>query len=43
MAIKAAGVWYRQSDDPADRAAVDVMIATLDRYHGQADGRFHRG
>ena len=40
MAIKAAGVWYRQSGDPADRAAVDVMIDTLDRYHGQVTGVF---
>lgn len=40
MAIKAAGVWYRQSGDPADRAAVDRMIATLDQYHGQVTGVF---
>ncbi len=40
MAIKAAGVWYRQSGDPADRAAVNRMIDTLDRYHGQVTGVF---
>jgi hypothetical protein len=40
MAIKAAGVWYRQSHDEGDRAAVDRAIAALDRYHGQATGMF---
>ncbi|HEY8745410.1 MAG TPA: beta-L-arabinofuranosidase domain-containing protein, partial [Chloroflexota bacterium] len=40
MAIKAPGVWYRQSGDAADRAAVAQIIATLDRYHGQANGMF---
>jgi uncharacterized protein len=40
MAVKAAGVWYRQSDDTADRDAVYHAIATLDRYHGQVTGVF---
>ena len=40
MAIKAPGVWYRQSGDPADRTAVTQILATLDRYHGQANGMF---
>jgi DUF1680 family protein len=40
MAIKAPGVWYRQSGDPADRAAAGQIIATLDRFHGQATGVF---
>lgn len=40
MAIKAGGVWYAQSHDPRDRAAVYRMIDTLDRYHGQATGVF---
>lgn len=40
MAVKASGVWFRQSGDPADRAAVDRLIAALDRYHGQATGVF---
>lgn len=33
-------VWSRQSADPADRAAAAAMIATLDRFHGQATGMF---
>jgi len=40
MAIKAPGVWYRQSGDEAERAAVRQIIATLDAYHGQATGVF---
>lgn len=40
MGIKAPGVWYRQSGDPADRAAAGQIIATLDRFHGQATGLF---
>ena len=40
MAIKAPGVWSRQSGDPGDREAVDRMIAELDRWHGQATGVF---
>jgi len=40
MAIKAAGVWYRQTGDDADRQAVYAAIDTLDRYHGQAAGGF---
>lgn len=40
MGVKAPGIWYRQSGDPADRDAVTQMIATLDRYHGQATGMF---
>mgnify|MGYP005843779715 CR=1 FL=1 len=40
MAIKASGVWYRQSRDEGDRRAAHEMIETLDRYHGQATGVF---
>ena len=40
MAIKQPGVWLRQSHDPADQAAVFQIIATLDRFHGQATGVF---
>ncbi len=40
MAVKAPGVWYRQSGDPADREAVYWIIGELDRYHGQATGVF---
>ena len=40
MAVKTAGVWYRQSGDPADREGAAKAIAELDRYHGQATGLF---
>jgi DUF1680 family protein len=40
MAVKAAGTWWRQSGDPADRAAVHRAIDVLDRYHGQVTGVF---
>jgi len=40
MAIKASGVWWRQSGDDGDRAAVRQIIETLDAYHGQATGVF---
>jgi DUF1680 family protein len=40
MAVKAPGVWYRQSNDPEDRAAATRIISQLDRYHGQATGMF---
>lgn len=40
MGAKTPGVWFRQSGDPADRDAAAAMIATLDRYHGQATGMF---
>ncbi|MBA3947636.1 MAG: glycoside hydrolase family 127 protein [Herpetosiphonaceae bacterium] len=40
MAIKAPGVWYRQSADAGDHDAVGQMIGMLDRYHGQATGMF---
>lgn len=40
MAIKTPGIWYRQSGDEADRAAVWQIIHTLDQYHGQATGVF---
>lgn len=40
MALKTPAVWYRQSGNEQDRAAAAQMIATLDRYHGQATGMF---
>jgi len=40
MAVKAAGVWYRYSKDPEDRAALFRMIDTLDLHHGQVTGIF---
>lgn len=40
MAIKAPGVWSRQSHDAADRAASLQAIAVLDEFHGQATGVF---
>jgi uncharacterized protein len=40
MALKAPGVWSRQSRDPADREMVFRMLALLDRHHGQATGIF---
>ena len=40
MAIKAPGVWYRQSGDERDRQGSLRIIETLDTYHGQATGIF---
>jgi len=40
MAIKAPGVWYRQSRNAADRDAVFHCLDTLDRFHGQVTGVF---
>jgi hypothetical protein len=40
MAVKAHGLWWRQSGDPQDRDAVYDMIAKLDRYHGMVTGVF---
>jgi DUF1680 family protein len=40
MALKQPGVWYRLSHDLADRDAISQILATLDRYHGQATGLF---
>jgi DUF1680 family protein len=40
MAIKASGVWYRQSGREEDRRAVYEAMETLDAYHGQATGMF---
>jgi len=40
MAVKAPGVWYRQSAAPADRQDVYLMLDLLDRYHGQVTGVF---
>jgi len=39
MAIKAAGVWSRQSGE-SDHAALLAAIESLERYHGQATGVF---
>ena len=38
MCIKAPGVWWRQSRDAGDRTAPDMMMKTLDTYHGQVTG-----
>jgi len=40
MAVKAGGVWYRQSHDDADRQSVFHMLEMLDTYHGQVTGVF---
>ena len=40
MGLKAPGVWSRLSGEEYDRKAVHNMIATLDRFHGQATGMF---
>lgn len=40
MAIKTAGVWYRQSRLTADADGGSVALAALDRWHGQATGMF---
>ncbi len=40
MAIKQPAVWYRLSQLPQHRQAVQTMIDTLDTYHGQVTGVF---
>jgi hypothetical protein len=40
MAIKAPGVWWQQSGDPADRRAVSQALEALDRYHGMVTDVF---
>ncbi len=40
MGLKTPGVWFRHSGDAADREAPLAMMATLDRFHGQANGMF---
>ncbi|MFN8635474.1 MAG: glycoside hydrolase family 127 protein [Chloroflexota bacterium] len=40
MALKAYGVWSRQSGSDDDRAMPLRMLELLDRYHGQATGMF---
>ena len=40
MAVKAPGVWFRQSAAVPDRDAVHSGLAQLDEYHGQATGLF---
>jgi len=40
MATKHAGVWYQFSKDDKDREAAFAGLANLDKYHGQATGRF---
>lgn len=40
MALKAYGVWSRQSGDPSDRDVPPRMLDLLDRYHGQATGLY---
>jgi hypothetical protein len=40
MALKTAGIWYRQSGDEADKQAIYQALKVLDKYHGQANGIF---
>ncbi len=40
MAVKAPGLWYRQTQDDGDRRSVSHLLETLDRYHGQTTGVF---
>lgn len=40
MAVKACGVWWRQSGDERDREGVYRTLKMLDTYHGQATGIF---
>ena len=40
MALKAGPVWFRQSGSGEDEDALQIMLDTLDRYHGQANGMF---
>ncbi len=40
MAVKTAGVWWRQSGDPADAAGPRQALEALDTWHGQATGIF---
>jgi hypothetical protein len=40
MGLKEPAVWYRHSGVTADRDAILEMMATLDRYHGQATGMY---
>ncbi len=40
MAVKHPGVYYQQSKDDRHKRAVYEGLAALDRYHGQAAGRF---
>jgi uncharacterized protein len=40
MALKQPGVWYRLSQSQHHRQAVQMIIETLDTYHGQVTGVF---
>ena len=40
MALKAHALWWRQTQDERDRAAVYDMIEKLDRHHGTVTGVF---
>ncbi len=40
MALKASPVWSLLSGDAGDRAALNVQLAQLDRYHGLPNGMF---
>jgi uncharacterized protein len=40
MAIKYPGIWFQQSHNYHDAKAVYEGLKSLDRYHGQATGRF---
>jgi uncharacterized protein len=40
MAIKYPGLWYQQAKDERFKKAVSEGLKKLDKYHGQAGGRF---
>ena len=40
MAMKSAPVWWLITGDPRDRENLSLMLAALDRYHGQPSGIF---
>ena len=40
MALKTGGVWWLLTGNPADRAAPEQMLKTLDREDGQPNGMF---
>ncbi|RYG70850.1 hypothetical protein EON80_06650 [bacterium] len=40
MGVKCGGVWWRQSQNDADKQASFFALEQLDKYHGQANGMF---